>query len=195
MMSDSAGGPGKSSNARTSAGQPFPRWRDPDSVFSAARPFDIVDSFLIDGEHVVYQDKPDQRFAFVDHFFELSGAIVCALGAFLVPSLTVAFALAVLAGVLVFVVALKIFRRSYTQYLLTNVRVMRVEGLLRRETSWVSWGKITDVTVHQTLGSRLMGNATIRIHSAGAEALKDLDDLHNWRRFVDEIVTYTREFR
>lgn len=154
---------------------------------------------LIDGEHEVYRDEPDKIRSLQDQIPLLIAAALCPVVFFGLrssfPSSPIPWAVLAMSFVFIGSAVLEWARRQYTQYLLTNMRVIRFDGMLRREAAWVSWGKITDVTVSQNIVDRLWGTATIKIHSAGAESFKELHDLADWRGFVDEVAANMREFR
>ena len=80
----------------------------------------------------------------------------------------------------------------YTRYALTDFRLIRSWGVLKRQLAWIPWSKVTDVLLVQTLAGRILGYATVRIESAneasGFKAVTDLRDPHRFHRVVTEMV-------
>jgi uncharacterized membrane protein YdbT with pleckstrin-like domain len=99
-----------------------------------------------------------------------------------VPEIIVVFALVALAegsgvrlaqwlarGVAIVVLVdlvVQYLRSTLTTYLLTDHRVMRFSGVVATRCEWMAWVKVTDVSVERSLVDRLVGTATLRIHSA-----------------------------
>ena len=80
----------------------------------------------------------------------------------------------------------------YTRYALTDFRLIRSWGVIKRQLAWMPWSKVTDVLLVQNLAGRLLGYATVRIESAneasGFKAVTDLRDPHRFHRVVTEMV-------
>ncbi len=80
----------------------------------------------------------------------------------------------------------------YTRYALTDFRLIRSWGVLKRQLAWIPWSKVTDMLLVQTLAGRILGYATVRIESAneasGFKAVTDLRDPHRFHRVVTEMV-------
>jgi hypothetical protein len=76
----------------------------------------------------------------------------------------------------------------FTRYVLTDYRAIRASGILRRDHEWMSWRKVTDVSVNRSLGDRLFGTATIVLHNANEESgFKELADVPDPVRFGGRI--------
>jgi hypothetical protein len=80
----------------------------------------------------------------------------------------------------------------YTRYALTDFRLIRSWGVIKRQLAWMPWSKVTDVLLVQNLAGRILGYATVRIESAneasGFKAVTDLRDPHRFHRVVTEMV-------
>ena len=91
--------------------------------------------------------------------------------------------MAVVLGMIVIsvVTTLLVVRRLqawYTRYALTDFRLIRSWGVLKRQLAWIPWSKVTDVSMVQTLAGRILGYATVRIESANeASGFKAVTDL------------------
>lgn len=87
--------------------------------------------------------------------------------------------------------------RRYTRYVLTTHRVIRVSGVMRRDHEWISWSKVTDVSVKRSFFDRLVGTATIVIQSAnemsGFRAMTDVPRPLEFAEMIADQVNATRE--
>jgi len=80
---------------------------------------------------------------------------------------------------------LRAYIRTHTRYVLTNYRAIRVSGWLRRNVEWLTWSKVTDVSVRRTIFDRLFGTATVKIMSANEQSgFKAMSDLSHPKVFV-----------
>lgn len=76
----------------------------------------------------------------------------------------------------------------FTRYVLTTHRALRVSGVLRADCEWMTWSKVTDVAVQRSAVDRLLGTATIRIHSANERSsFKAMDDVPDPIPFAEKI--------
>lgn len=62
-------------------------------------------------------------------------------------------------------------------YLVTDRRVIQVEGILRKQALDSSLAKVNDVRLSQTLAGRLLGYGTLEIITASETGINRLDDL------------------
>jgi uncharacterized membrane protein YdbT with pleckstrin-like domain len=80
----------------------------------------------------------------------------------------------------------------YTRYALTDFRLIRSWGVIKRQLAWMPWSKVTDVLLVQNLAGRLLGYATVRIESANeASGLGVISDLRQpllFYRTISEMV-------
>ena len=114
-------------------------------------------------------------------------AVVAGLGE---PAVT---ALGVLAlAVFVAYLALQGLQAWFTRYVVTDLRVLRVSGVLNRNAEFIPWGKVTDITRSESLLQWWAHTATIRIESAnersGFRAIDDVDDPAYFYRVLVEMV-------
>ena len=95
-------------------------------------------------------------------------------------------------GVVASILTVRRLQAWYTRYALTDFRLIRSWGVLKRQLAWIPWSKVTDVLLVQTLAGRILGYATVRIESAneasGFKAVTDLRDPHRFHRVVTEMV-------
>ena len=148
-----------------------------------------VNGLLLPGEQVRRRTSPDK------------GAWWIGIGAprVSVALLVAAFSIrsdqlviAVLGSVFLVVVGVNVIitglRLSATRYVLTDFRAIRVSGVLRNDCEWLTWGKVTDVSIARSMSDRVMKTATIQIHSANEDsAFRALDEVPSPLAFADAI--------
>ena len=95
-------------------------------------------------------------------------------------------------GVVATTLVIRRLQAWYTRYALTDFRLIRSWGVIKRQLAWMPWSKVTDVLLVQNLAGRILGYATVRIESAneasGFKAVTDLRDPHRFHRVVTEMV-------
>ncbi len=95
-------------------------------------------------------------------------------------------------GVLGAVIGVRAMQAWFTRYVVTDLRVMRVHGILNRHAEFIPWGKVTDITRSETIFQWMARTATIRIESAnersGLRAIDDVDDPGYFYRVLVEMV-------
>lgn len=173
------------STARRLDGSRFRRVFDPDFVLAFPRPGDIISGFLVAGEREIHEDAPDRAEWLSSNLPSVAGALLVIAVGLAVPSTSVAAGLVTAAVLWLAVVAARWQKRKYTLYVLTNLRIIRFEGFFTRHIEWVTWNKVTEVSTHQRFWDRLFRTATIEVHSSGVESLRRLEDLADWRLFLD----------
>ena len=98
------------------------------------------------------------------------------------------FGLAVLGAV----IGVRALQAWFTRYVVTDLRVMRVHGILNRHAEFIPWGKVTDITRSETIFQWMARTATIRIESAnersGLRTIDDVDDPGYFYRVLVEMV-------
>lgn len=82
--------------------------------------------------------------------------------------------------------------RWCTRYVLTDHRAIRLSGILTDRVEWMSWKKVTDVSIQRTIGDRLMGTATIKVQSAneasGFKAMKGVREPLDFAQLIADLV-------
>lgn len=116
----------------------------------------------------------------------VSVLVVQAFGAAAAP--VAMFGLAVLGAV----IGVRALQAWFTRYVVTDLRVMRVHGILNRHAEFIPWGKVTDITRSETIFQWMARTATIRIESAnersGLRTIDDVDDPGYFYRVLVEMV-------
>lgn len=152
-------------------------------------PDDIVRDYLVRGEHVVLEETRSLRSWLIDHALVL----VVGVGAFLVLS-SIGDDLAVSLGVLALVaaaayLAVRGAQAWYTRYVITDMRVLRVTGVVNRHAEFIPWGKVTDIGRSESFLQWIAGTATIRIESANERsAFRAMDDVDDPAQFYKVLV-------
>ncbi len=149
----------------------------------------IVDDYLLRDEVV----KLDVTRSFKSWVIEQALWIGLALVAFVVlatigSDATLAIGLALLVGLGGYLV-LDWQRKRFTRYVVTDLRVLRITGVLHRRMEFIPWGKVTDVSRTESLIQWLAGTVTIRIESANERsAFREMTDVSDPERFYNVIV-------
>ncbi|NLA35148.1 MAG: PH domain-containing protein [Actinobacteria bacterium] len=82
--------------------------------------------------------------------------------------------------------------RWCTRYVLTDHRAIHLSGILTDRVEWMSWKKVTDVSIQRTLGDRMMGTATIKVQSAneasGFKAMKGVREPLDFAQLIADLV-------
>jgi membrane protein YdbS with pleckstrin-like domain len=158
-------------------------------------PDEITEEYLGHGERMIYNDHPSFQAFITEHILLVLGLFVAAglfVGVVLNGSLTaILLTFLVLAIVLLVLVLIRLSER-YTSYVITNVRIMRVSGILTRRVHSIPWMRVTDLTFDQSWLGRVLGYATLHIESANEEGgLRDLVGVSNpmlFNRYLVDMV-------
>lgn len=159
-------------------------------------PDQIVRSYLTTDEVVVMIDQPSTNAFIVEASKELIliGIVILITVAWVGAggSTTVAAVGFIVLDLLIIYLVIKRLRFWYTRYVLTNFRIIRSWGIVKRHLAWIPWAKVTDISMTQSLLGRLLGYATVRIESAneasGFKEIKDLRQPHRFHRVIGEMV-------
>jgi hypothetical protein len=155
------------------------------------RPTTIASAYLMPGERVVRQETRSVRGFLAAQVLWLGLAVLIPIaGALFDPAL---FALGVIIGLgIVGLLAVRGVQAAFTRYLVTDMRVLRVSGVLNRSAEFIPWGKVTDITRTESLVQWLAHTATIRIESAnersGFRTIDDIDDPDAFYRVVVQLI-------
>jgi len=152
-----------------------------------------VDRSLGEREKLYVSIRPDMRAWLIDQWLHLAAITTCVVivagaesGAIRLLGLV---AVVGLTGWLI-VDALKV---SWTRYVITSHRAMRFSGVLRIDQEYLTWSKVTDVSVERSFLDRLTGTATIRIHTASErssfKAMRDVGDPMAFAEWITRMVT------
>ena len=153
------------------------------------RPRELAEQYLTDDEQIYFDEAPDLRAWIWTQWLDIAVAIVVV--AIMVAARDARVTLLGLAGEIWLLVSLawRLADQAYTRYVLTDHRALRVSGVLRRDYEWISWKKVTDVSVHRSLVDRWFGTATIQIQSANElSKFKEMADVPDPVSFAETIV-------
>lgn len=155
-------------------------------------PETIVASYLVEDERVALEETRSVRGFLVAQapwlaIVALGLMVVLQYGNVLLSSLAVLAA--VIGGALL---AMRALQAWFTRYVVTDLRVLRVSGVLNRKAEFIPWGKVTDISRSETLVQWLAHTATIRIESAnersGFRTIDDVDDPDHFYRTLVKMV-------
>jgi membrane protein YdbS with pleckstrin-like domain len=154
-------------------------------------PDEVIEQYLGHGERMIHSDHPSLQAFIVQNtiLFGILAIVAVAFGFTLSGSVvTAGFTLLALSIVLLILV-LKRLRERYTSYVVTNVRIMRISGVLARRAHSIPWVRVTDLTYEQSLTGRLFGFATLHIESANEDSgLRDLEGVNDPVKFNQYVV-------
>jgi uncharacterized membrane protein YdbT with pleckstrin-like domain len=159
-------------------------------------PDQIVRSYLTTDERMVLIDQPSTNAFLVEATKEL--ILIAVVGLLTIAWVgggggsSVAAVGFVVIDLLAIWLIIKRMRYWYTRYVLTDFRVIRSWGILKRQMAWIPWAKVTDISMTQSALGRVLGYATVRIESAnedsGFKEIKDLRQPHRFHRVISEMV-------
>jgi uncharacterized membrane protein YdbT with pleckstrin-like domain len=151
-----------------------------------------VAGYLVPDERVVLEETRSVRGFLVGQIvwivlgMVLAALLVQALGSVVVPLAVVGlFALGAVIGA-------RALQAWFTRYVVTDLRVLRVHGILNRHAEFIPWGKVTDITRSETILQWVARTATITIESAnersGLRTIDDVDDPDYFYRVLVEMI-------
>ena len=141
-------------------------------------PDEIIEEYLGHGERMIYNDHPSFQAFVTEHILLVVGLFVAAglfVGVVLNGSTTAILLTFLVLAIVLLVLVLQRLGERYTSYVITNVRIMRVSGIVTRRVHSIPWMRVTDLTFDQTWLGRMLGYATLHIESANEDSgLRDL---------------------
>ena len=155
-------------------------------------PDEIVEDYLGHGERMIHNDHPSFRAFVVEHVLLVLGLFVV-VGLFVSvvldgSTMAILLTLMVLSVVMLVLVLIRLSER-YTSYVITNVRIMRISGVVTRQVHSIPWMRVTDLSFDQSWTGRIFGFATLHIESANEDSgLRDLTGISNPIRFNQYLI-------
>src|SRR5690606_19370223 len=121
-------------------------------------PHEVVDRYLGEGEQTIHTNHPSFRAFLMTNGVQVL-ILLFATALFLAVFSNGSMIASAAIGLVVLCVGAVLFgkrlREAYTSYVITNVRIMRLSGVLSRNVHSVPLGRITDLTIEQGLVGRL----------------------------------------
>jgi uncharacterized membrane protein YraQ (UPF0718 family) len=138
----------------------------------------LLGDFCSDGEVILFHKAPDLKAWWVNQIPD-NLVIAVLLGVSVLVDTTLVRVVALLAAiVLIGAMVTRLLDLAFTRFVLTNHRIIRLSGVIRRDHDWMAWNKVTDVSIKRSLTDRFYDTATIRIQSANEQTgLKDMSDV------------------
>jgi len=152
-------------------------------------PSRIVAPYLVTSEKVLLDESRSWRGFLINqiHWVALALVLEVVIVALGVDLLTWLSSL-VLAGFFAFL-AVRAVQAAYTRFVITDLRMLRVSGVLNRHVEFIPWVKVTDVTRSESLFQWLARTATIRVESANENSgFRVIDDVDDPETFYDMVV-------
>jgi membrane protein YdbS with pleckstrin-like domain len=156
-------------------------------------PDEVIHQYLGEGEHVIHYDHPSFRAFLVKNL-----ALVILLP--IVGPIFVAFfrggglnwisiAIFLFLDAVVAILALRRLGDRYTNYVITNVRLIRLKGIISRKVNSIPWTRMTGLGFEQGAMGRVLGYATIHIESANEESgLRKFSDINDPTTFHQRLL-------
>ncbi len=155
-------------------------------------PDEVIDEFLGHGEQVIHSDHPSFRSFVVEHVLLFVGFLVVAvlfLGITFNGSAMASGVLLLGLAIVLLILVLKRLGDRYTSYVVTDTRIMQIQGVVSRRAHSIPWVRVTDLTIDQSLMGRMFGYATLHIESANEDSgLRDLDGVSDPMQFNQYVV-------
>jgi len=147
---------------------------------------------LGEDEELLVSDRPAVGAWLIDQWLHVAAILACVVITWRAEEGVVAWLGAIAVTALLAVLVVQAVRVGWTRYVVTSIRAIRVSGVLRNDLEYLTWSKVTDVSVERSLGDRLTGTATIRIHTASErssfKAMRDVGDPLEFARWITRMV-------
>jgi hypothetical protein len=158
-------------------------------------PEETVDRHLGAGERVLHQDSPAFSWFIVSHLLWflglallIAGVVVCLLKGWGWATL------ACIAGALLVMGILFLIRTEerYTSYVITNARMMRMQGVFNLGVESIPWVRVTDIRFSQDFVERIISVCTLNIDSAnetaGLRRMRGIADPEEFNRHLTDMI-------
>jgi hypothetical protein len=135
---------------------------------------------LVPGEQIEYADRPGAELLLTRIWPDIVVVGILLGVVFVAGSTGVQWA--AIAGLVVVIldVLLQMKLWSCTRYILTNLRAVRIDGWWNRDVEWLSWKKVTEVSLRKQWANFRFQIVTIEIHTAHTtssfRAMRDIED-------------------
>ncbi|MEZ5322118.1 MAG: PH domain-containing protein [Microthrixaceae bacterium] len=164
--------------------------RDGDGRRWVVRPGDLARQAIPVEEEILYDCAPNMTSWVWEQWLQLivMGALVTMVALAHTKPVTVVggAGLVLLIGDLV----ARGLRKLYTRYVVTEHRVVRISGPVRLDFEWIGFNKVTEVSVTQSVFNRILGTASVTVHSARDEsAFRTMSEVPSPVEFTSLIVT------
>ncbi len=152
-------------------------------------PDEIVRDYLVRGERVVLEETRSLRSWLLDQAVIITVglvvfAVLCSVGSDW--AIALGFVALLAAGAYL---AVRGAQAWFTRYVITDLRVLRVTGVVNRHAEFIPWGKVTDIGRSESFLQWVAGTATIRIESANERsAFRAMDDVDDPAQFYKILV-------
>ncbi len=159
-------------------------------------PDQLALTYVTDDETIYFDEAPDLRAWVWTQWLDITVAIVVVVIMFAARDARVTLFGFLGELVLFLQLAWRLADQAYTRYVLTDQRALRVSGVLHRDYEWISWKKVTDISVHRSLWDRWFGTATIHIQSANEMSqFKEMADVPDPIFFAETIADLVKTAR
>ena len=155
-------------------------------------PDEVIDQYLGNGERMIHTDHPSFASFVAENtllFIGMFAAAALFLGIAFNGSLLASGVILLILSIVMLILVLRRLGERYTSYVVTDVRIMRISGIVTRRAHSIPWVRVTDLTFEQGLTARLLGFATLHIESANEDSgLRDLEGVSDPMKFNQYVV-------
>ncbi|MEX0768957.1 MAG: PH domain-containing protein [Microthrixaceae bacterium] len=155
-------------------------------------PDTIVDAYLVPGERIIVEESRSVRGFLMNQVILISVVVLLLLTIAMLGQTALTTCAFLLSAGFVGFIGARALQAWFTRYVVTDLRVLRVSGVLNRRAEFIPWKKITDITRSESLLQWWARTATICIESAsdgsGFRSIEDVDDPARFYRVLVEMV-------
>lgn len=137
-------------------------------------PEEVIYEYLGEDEYVIHYDHPSLPAFLVNNMALV--VLIPIVGPIFVAFFTTqglnwtTITIFLILDVIVAILALRRLSYRYTTYVISNLRLIRVAGILSRKVNSIPWTRMTGLGFEQSATGRVLGYATIRVESANEES-------------------------
>jgi membrane protein YdbS with pleckstrin-like domain len=155
-------------------------------------PDEVVHEYLGEDEYVIHTDHPSFRAFLIQNAIQVGILTVAAVAFLILARIEInwtTLAVFLVLDVVFAILALKRLSERYISYVITNLRLIRVAGIVGRKISSIPWTRMTGIGYRQTAMGRFLGYATIHLESANEESgLREFSDINDPATFHQHLL-------
>ncbi|MGH9259348.1 MAG: PH domain-containing protein [Acidimicrobiales bacterium] len=155
-------------------------------------PDEVIDQYLGNGERMIHTDHPSFASFVAENtllFIGMFAAAALFLGIAFNGSLLASGVILLILSIVMLILVLRRLGERYTSYVVTDVHIMRISGIVTRRAHSIPWVRVTDLTFEQGFTARLLGFATLHIESANEDSgLRNLEGVSDPMKFNQYVV-------
>jgi PH (Pleckstrin Homology) domain-containing protein len=155
-------------------------------------PDEVVHEYLGEDEYVIHTDHPSFRAFLIQNAIQVGILSVALVVFFYFARIEIGWTtlgIFLVVDVVFAILALKRLSERYISYVITNLRLIRVAGIVGRKISSIPWTRMTGIGYRQSAMGRFLGYATIHLESANEESgLREFSDINDPATFHQHLL-------